>query len=165
MRTIALSAGVAALAALAGCAECSRDPSQVGLGCAASNLASGVYEEDDARIQAEIDALAQRRAELRAEASRLRAQAAQLRGQRRASASRLSRLNRDAATLNARIDSLSRRRDADQARLAQLRAEESALSRAVLNADAQGVSQADIDKLEARRKALVASIERLIAAS
>lgn len=149
---------------LGGCSDCSRDPSQVGLGCATANLVGGVYEEDDAEIRREIAALEARRAALQDEADRLSAEATRLRGQRQAAASRLARLNRETAEMNARLERLSRRDNTSPARVAELRDREESLSRRVLAADPSASSD-EIARLEAEKAALLASIDQILAAS
>jgi len=162
MRMLAPFAGAALLA---GCAtDCSRDPSQVGLGCAVSNLATGVYREDDAAIEREIAQTRERALFLEAEAERLAAEAQRLEGERRAVATRLAALNRETAQASRRLADLSAREGADQARLAELRARQRRLaddllerSRAPASADA-----AEIARLEAERAVLEAEIVRLL---
>lgn len=147
---------------LAGCADCSRDPSQVGLACAAKNTMDGTYREDDAKIQRQIAALEARREALEAESVRLQEEAQALRGQRRAAARRLSRLNAETAEMNRRLAELSRRDAADPARVAALREREQNLSRAVLDADEGSATQAEIARLEAERASIMASIQQLL---
>lgn len=164
-RVLQLSLVLVASAALAGCADCSRDPSQVGLGCATANLASGVYEEDDAKIRREIAALEARRAELDAEAARYQAEADRLQGERQRYARRVAQLNQETAALNRQVADLNRQGDVDQARLAALRAEERALSDQVLALSRSGGDQGEIDRLNGRIAALKEQIRRLVAAS
>jgi predicted nuclease with TOPRIM domain len=167
---VAESGALAALALsfLGGCADqCSRDPSQVGLGCATVNLATGVYEADDAEIRREIAALDARRSELEDEAARLATEAQRLSGERRASAERLAALNRETAALNRRLADASNRERADQRRLSELRAREAELSRGVLrvSADETGADPRDIARLTAERDALRREIDGVLAAT
>lgn len=164
MRIILPAAAIVTALSLGGCSDCSRDPSQVGLGCATVNLVGGVYEEDDAAIRREIAALEARRDALRDEADRLSAEASRLSGERRAAADRLARLNRETADMNARLERLSRRDDVSPARAAELRDREESLSRQVLAADPDS-SSAEIARLEAEKAALLASIDQILAAS
>ncbi|MEM0990195.1 MAG: hypothetical protein AAGK00_15070 [Pseudomonadota bacterium] len=153
--------------ALAGCADCSRDPSQVGLGCATANLTTGVYQEDDAKIRREIAALDARRGLLEEQAALYRADAQRLRGARRTYAQRLANLNSQTAALNQQVSDLNRRTDVNRQELLDLRAEERRLSGEVLALGESGGSedQAEIDRLNARVAALQDQIRRLARAS
>lgn len=147
---------------LAGCADCSNDPSQVGLACAAKNTIDGTYREDDAKIQRQIAALEARRESLEAEAMRLDREARALRGERQAATRRLARLNAETAEMNGRLEELSRRQAVSPAQVDALRGREERLSRAVLRADEESVTQAEIARLEAERASLEASIQQLL---
>lgn len=160
LRSLIVSFATAGL--LAGCADCSRDPSQVGLGCATGNLVTGVYTEDDAKIQREIDALDARRGLLESEAERYRQQAAQLRGQRQAYARKVSALARETAQVNAQVADLNRRQGVDRQRLAELRQQERDLSGRVLDLSEGGAeNEAEIKRLNDRIGRLKTQIRNL----
>lgn len=166
MNTVFLTAALLGALALSGCSDCSRDPSQArGLGCATGNLVGGVYTEDDAKIEREIAALEARHEALLAEADRLKARANSLSGERRAAAQRLAALNAETARMNARLSELNERASAPRDNVAALRAREARLSREVLAADENSVSQAEINRLSAERANLEADIDRLLAVS
>lgn len=147
---------------LLGCAP-SRDPSEVGLLGATYNLVGGVYEEDDAKIRREIEALEARRLLLEDEADRLAAEAERLSGQRRAKAERLSKLNAETAAMNARLSELSRLKGQNEARVAALREQERSLTNEVIAAGSGNASESEIANLEAKRVRLLSEIEALIA--
>ncbi len=158
-----ISASILAALGLAACAG-TRDPSEAKLFDAIGNLATGVYEEDDAAIRREIAAMEARRGEMQEEAARLAAEASRLQGQRRAAAERVGRLNAETARMNAQIAELTERERGDRARIADLRAEERALSEQVLDAATAGgdATEVDIARLEARRARLQADIDALL---
>lgn len=151
---------------LSGCMDCSRDPSQVGLGCATANLVGGVYEEDDAKIREEIRATDARTAYLREENARLNREANQLAGQRRNLTRRLAALNGETAQLSQQVADLYRRgrRDAELRELRE-RTQRLADEEAELNARSAAVKEAELRGLEAERDAIRRDINRLLAAS
>ncbi|MEM7744266.1 MAG: hypothetical protein AAF409_11215 [Pseudomonadota bacterium] len=167
MTKLFLAPLVLAAVVLSGCADCSRDPSQVGLGCATANLTTGVYEEDDAKIRREIAALEARRSLLEEEATRYRADANRLRGERQAYARRVAALTFETATLNRQVADLNSRADVNRQQLAQLRAQERDLSTQVLDLSERGDpgDAAEVERLNARIAALQTQIRQIAQAS
>jgi chromosome segregation ATPase len=160
-----LAVVVLATGGLAACANCTRDPSQAGLGCGVVNLASGVYADDEAALRAELAAAEERATMLRLEADRLAAQQASLDGERRQLAARMERLNGELATSIQELDRLSGAQSVDRQRLAELRAREAALSERQLGVSRAGdVTPAELQALEAQNARLREEIEALLGA-
>ena len=103
-----VAAAAALSIVLSGCASCPRDPDQAGFVCGTSNIIGGVYEEDEAALEAELAAAEARAAELEAEVARLEAQKRTLSAERQAATSRLQQANLQLAASIERLAELSR---------------------------------------------------------
>lgn len=161
---VAVSA-IAFVGLLGGCAHCSGDPSQVGMGCELSNQLTGRYREDNAALQREIAATRARAAELRAERDRNLQRASELSGRRRTLARRLSALNAETAELSDRIATLESQGQAS-GELRRLRERTQSLADAQLAlAEKSEIQEARLQRLEAEQAAIHQDINRLLGAS
>ena len=158
---------VVALAGLAfsasGCADCSRDPGELGMIGAAGCIAGGGYAETDAALQLEIDSTRAYTDELREANRRLEARAEELSGERRRLTRRLARPRTEAAALNQQISRLSEpgHRSAALGRLrwpATAPAEEPP----PLGGGGRGPARAELRSLEAQRAAIKRDIDSLL---
>lgn len=146
-----------------GCADCSRDPGELGMIGAAGCIAGGGYAETDAALQLEIDSTRAYTDELREENRRLEARAEELSGERRRLTRRLARLGTETAELNQQIFRLYEQGNRSE-ELRRLRERAQALAEEQLRLGESGDSpqEAELRSLEAQRAAIKRDIDSLL---